>query len=304
MNGANFGTVKGSKGYEPTISSYDYDSPIDEAGRLAPKFALYRDVIRKHLAPGETLPDPPAPLPVIEVPRVELTETAPLLSLIGEPVASPRPLKFEELGQSYGFVLYRTAGRAAKDAKLEITEPRDFALVLQGGRRIAVIDRHEGQTSATVTLSADEPLDILVLNDGRINFGPKLYEDRKGITEKVTLDGAVLEAWQMYRLPCDDLSGLRFSAAPPRGPSFFRGRFELAKTGDTYIDTRGWAKGNVWVNGHNLGRHWKIGPQQTLFCPGVWLRKGPNEIVVLDLYDGSPTRSVAGVTNPVWETHW
>ena len=97
MNGANFGTVKGSKGYEPTISSYDYDSPIDEAGRLAPKFALYRDVIRKHLAPGETLPDPPAPLPMIEIPRFELTETAPLVSLIGEPVASPRPLKFEEL---------------------------------------------------------------------------------------------------------------------------------------------------------------------------------------------------------------
>jgi beta-galactosidase len=175
---------------------------------------------------------------------------------------------------------------------------------MQGGRRLAAIDRHEGQTSATVTLTADEPLDILVLNDGRINSGPKLYEDRKGMTEKVTLDGAVLDGWNMYRLPCDDLSGLRFSSAPPRGPSFCRGRFDLAATGDTYIDTRGWTKGNVWVNGRNLGRHWKIGPQQTLFCPGVWLRKGANEIVVLDLLDGSPTRSVAGVTNPIWETHW
>jgi beta-galactosidase len=302
MNGANFGTVKGSKGYEPTVSSYDYDAPIDEAGRLAPKFALYRDVIRRHLAPGETLPDPPAPLPMIEVPRFELEETAPLLSLAGEPVSSPRPLTFEELGQSYGFVLYRTQGRTAASARLEIGEPRDFAVVLQDGRRLAVVDRRLGETAATVSPSADQPLDILVSNEGRINFGPKLYEDRKGITGKVTLDGVELTGWQMFRLPCDDIRGLRFSPASPRGPSFYRGRFDLDRTGDTYVDTRGWTKGNVWVNGHNLGRHWRVGPQQTLFCPGVWLRRGPNEVVVLDLYDGSPTRSLAGVTDPIWET--
>ncbi|HXY39477.1 MAG TPA: glycoside hydrolase family 35 protein [Vicinamibacteria bacterium] len=301
MNGANFATV--GKSYEPTISSYDYDSPIDEAGRLAPKFALYRETIRKHLAAGETLPAPPAPLPVIEIPRFALTETAPLLSLLGEGVSSPRPLSFEELGQSYGFVLYRTQGRAASNARLTITEPRDFAVVLQDSRRLATIDRRLGETSATVSLAAGPPLDILVENGGRINFGPRLYEDRKGIVGKVTLDGTELTGWQMFRLPCEDLATLKFKAAPPHGPSFFRGHFELQRTGDTWIDTRGWTKGSVWVNGRNLGRHWRIGPQQTLFCPGVWLRQGTNEIVVLDLYDGAPDRTVAGVTDPVWETH-
>ena len=293
---------QGSKGYEPTISSYDYDSPIDEAGRLAPKFALYRDVIRKHLSTGESIPEPPAPLPVIEIPRFELTETAPLVELTGKPVHSPSPLKFEDLGQSYGFVLYRTRARAASNASLEIIEPRDFAIVLQESRCLAVIDRRLGQTSASVSLSAGEPLDILVENMGRINFGPKLLEDRKGITEKVVLDGAELTGWEIFKLPCTDLRGLKFSRKPPHGPSFFRAAFHLNETGDTFIDTRGWGKGNVWINGRNLGRYWKIGPQQTLFCPGVWLKKGANQIIVLDLFDDSPVRSIATLSNPVWET--
>ncbi|HZU29141.1 MAG TPA: beta-galactosidase family protein [Bryobacteraceae bacterium] len=298
MNGANYGTV--SKFYEPTISSYDYDSPIDEAGRPAPKFALFRDVIRKHLAPGETLPGLPPPLPVIEIPRFDVSETAPLFALLGDPVRSARPLTFEELDQAYGFVLYRTRPNDSAGGKLEIVEPRDFALVFQDGRRVAAIDRRLGETSASVSLAAGRPLDILVENMGRINFGPRLLDDRKGITDKVMLDGVELAGWEMFRLPCDNLQALRFSNAPAHGPSFFRATFTVPATGDTFLDMRGWGKGNVWVNGRNLGRYWKIGPQQTLFCPGVWLKKGKNEIIVLDLFDGAKVRSVAGLRNHVW----
>jgi beta-galactosidase len=302
LNGANYGTVKGSKGYEPTISSYDYDSPIDEAGRLAPKFALYRDTIRKHLPAGETLPEPPAPLPSITIPRFEFAEAAPLTGLLGNPIRSERPLTFEEIDQDYGFVLYRTPARAASNAKLEVKEPRDFAVVMQDGRRLATIDRRLGETAATVTLAAGKPLDILVENMGRINFGPRLLDDRKGITERVTLDGVELKGWEIYSLPCRELNGLRFSRSAARGPSFHRARFELAGAGDVYFDMRGWGKGNVWVNGRNLGRYWKVGPQQTLFCPGVWLKRGVNEMIVLDLYNEAERRSVAGVADPVWET--
>jgi beta-galactosidase len=299
MNGANYGTVKGSKGYEPDTSSYDYDAPIDEAGRLAPKFALYRDVIRKHLPPGEKLPDPPPPLPMIAIPRFELRESASLWQLLAKPVEAEHPQTFEELHQAYGFVLYRTRGRKAAHAKLEITELRDYAVLYQGTRRIGTIDRTQAESARDVTLEDDAPLDILVENMGRINFGPRLLEDRKGITQKVTLDGAELTGWSMYRLPLSDLKGLRFSPGAAAGPAFHRARFQLSETGDTYFDLRGWGKGFVWVNGRNLGRHWKVGPQRALFCPGVWLRKGENEIVVLDLEEGG-ARSIASLTDPVW----
>ena len=213
---------------------------------------------------------------MIEIPRFELHETAPLFSLLGAPVASPRPLGFEQIGQDYGFLLYRTRASAVSAATLEIAEPRDFAVVLEGGRRLATIDRRLGETRATISLSGKQPLDILVENMGRVNFGPKLLEDRKGITEKVTSTAPNSAAGRCSRSPCDDLRGLRFSKAAPRGPSFFRGYFTLERTGDTFVDTRGWGqRGNVWVNGRNLGRYWKIGPQQTLYCPGAWAAERP-----------------------------
>lgn len=296
MNGANF-----SKVYEPDISSYDYDSPIDEAGRIAPKFALYRDVIRKHLSPGETLPELPAPLPMIEIPRFDLKLSAPLVSLLGKPVKAERPLKFEELHQDYGFVLYRAAARKAAKAKLEIQEMRDFAVVMEGARTLGTLDRRKAESTLEVTLDGSRPLDILVENMGRINFGPRLVEDRKGITERVSLAGEEIKGWEMYSLPLKEIAGLKFSSKPAPGPAFHRATFELRETGDVYLDMRGWGKGNVWVNGRNLGRYWKVGPQQTLFVPGVWLKKGQNEVIVLDLLEGG-TRSLAGVKDPVWET--
>jgi beta-galactosidase len=296
MNGANF-----SKVYEPDTSSYDYDSPIDEAGRIAPKFALYREAIRKHLPPGETVPALPAPLPAIEIPRFLLLESAPLRSLLGKPVKAARPLTFEDLHQDYGFVLYRAAVKKVAKAKLEIQEVRDFAVVMEGARTLGTLDRRKTQSTLEVTLDGALPLDILVENMGRINFGPRLVEDRKGITERVSLGGEEIKRWEMYSLPLKEIGGLKFSPRATAGPAFYRASVDLRETGDVYLDMRGWGKGNVWVNGRNLGRYWKVGPQQTLFVPGVWLRKGKNEVVVLDLFEGG-NRSIAGVSDPVWET--
>jgi len=295
MSGANYDKV-----YQPDISSYDYDAPIDEAGRPTKKFEALRDVIRKHLPAGTTVPPLPPALPVIEVPTFELGESASLYQLLRDPVHSLRPLTMEAVGQSYGFIVYRRPVRASSRGALEIKEVHDYAVVLQGAKRLGVLDRRLQQTSLEVSLDGGIPLDILVENMGRINFGPLLVDDRKGITERVTLAGKELTGWDIYRLPLTDLSALTFTSGGVSAPAFHRGTFELKTAGDTFLDLRGWGKGYVWVNGHNLGRYWHVGPQQSLFLPAPWLKRGKNEVVVLDLEEHSP-RSLRGRPQPVWE---
>jgi beta-galactosidase len=302
--GSTFGFMNGANKYEsykPTISSYDYDSPLDEAGRPTEKFYLMRDVIKKYLPPNTTLPELPAPLPMIEFPRFELKESANLFAALGRPVRTEHPQPMEALGQNYGLILYRKKLERSVKGTLQITEPRDYALIYQDGRRLGVVDGRLKKNDVHIEASGAAPLDILVENMGRVNFGPNMVTDRKGITEKVTLDGQELRGWEVFTLPLSDLSGWKFTAQAKSGPAFYRDTFQLSSLGDTYLDMRGWGKGFVWVNGHNLGRYWRIGPQQSLFVPAVWLKKGRNEIVVLDLEEGRE-RFVQARKEPVWET--
>ena len=294
MNGANLG-----RRYEPDISGYDYDSPLDEAGRPTQKFFAIRDVIKKHLPSGEALPEMPAALPMIAIPSVELNMSAPLLATVAKPIQSERPQTMEALGQDYGFILYRKKIDNPVKGKLEITEARDYAVVVQGEKLLGTLDRRTDQKSLEVELQANAPLDILVENMGRVNFGPRSLDDRKGITEKVMINGEELKNWNIYTLPLKTLAGLKFSATPVSAPAFHQGSFILNNIGDTFLDMRGWGKGVVWVNGHNLGRYWHIGPQQSLFVPSGWLKKGRNEIIVLDLESGGK-RSVQGLKDPVY----
>ena len=67
------------------------------------------------------------------------------------------------------------------------------------------------------------------------------------------------------------------------GRGYYRGYFNLSKVGDTFLNFETWGKGQVYVNGHAMGRIWSIGPQQTLYVPGCWLKKGKNEVIVLDV---------------------
>ena len=302
--GSTFGFMNGANKYatyQPIISSYDYDSPVDEAGRPTEKFFALRDVIKKHLPAGTVLPELPASLPMIEIPRFELKQSAGLFSTLGRPIGDMRPQPMETVGQNYGFILYRKKlDRPAKGA-LEITEARDYALVFQGDKKLGTLDRRLAQNSLSVNVGMDTPLDILVENMGRVNFGPNMVTDRKGITEKVTLGGEELTGWEIYPLPLADPSRLKFSAEPKSGPAFYRGAFKLTSIGDTYLDMRGWGKGCVWLNGHNLGRYWRIGPQQSLFVPSAWLKMGDNEIVVLDLEEGR-SRYIQGIKELIFET--
>jgi len=298
MNGANYSD---SAPYQPTTTSYDYDAPLDEAGRPTPKYLALRELIARHLPLGERLPAVPAAPRPITFPPLELNESASLWSLLGKRVVAARPLTFEALGQAYGFVLYRTVPRRRGTGVLDIDEPRDYALVYQDGRLLGTLDRRLGQKTLRVSIEAGKPLDILVENMGRINYGDRMGDGFAGITHRVTVDGVELRGWRMYRLPLDDLSALHFSHGKTAGPAFYRGTLLLDEPGDTFLDLRGFTKGHAWVNGHHLGRFWHIGPQQTLYVPGVWLRRGRNEIVVLDEEPGAEHR-VQGVSEPIYAT--
>ena len=295
MNGANF-----AKAYQPDVTSYDYDAPLDEAGRPRAKYFDLERLIRKHL-PATVIPPLPPALPMIQIPRFELPESARWVDLLGDPIRADLPRSMEYVGQSYGFILYRWFVDRPTKGRLTIAQMSDYAWIYQGDNKLAELDRRFKQNAADVDLAPGQPLDILIENMGRINYGPRMVNDRKGIMGGVTLNRKELRDWQIFPLPLNKFDGLQFSSKPTRGPRFYRGSFELGAVGDTFLDMRGWGKGHVWVNGHHLGRFWKIGPQQTLFCPAPWLTTGTNQIIVLEL-ETNGGRSIQGLKDPVYET--
>jgi hypothetical protein len=237
---------------------------------------------------------------MIAIPAISFDECAPLFDNLPPAVRSPQPGPMESYGQNAGFILYRTRLLGHRGGKLAVTDLHDYATVFVDGRYAGAIDRTKGETT-TLDIPKAEPanqtLDILVEGMGRINYGPRLL-DRKGITDRVTLNSMTLMGWDVHPLPMDGdhLARLRFARRPAERPgNFFRGAFELQRLGDTYLDLSGWTKGVVWVNGHNLGRYWEIGPQKRLFCPAPFLRPGTNEIVVFDLHALRPA-TVSGAT--------
>lgn len=302
--GTNFGFMSGANynkahPIQPDITSYDYDAPLSESGVPTEKYmALRRLLLAYHAAPGE-VPAVPAAPKTITIPAIPLQAHAALLDNLPRPVHAPQPLTMEALDQGYGYVLYRCALPAGAQGLLRIPGLRDYAVVMVDGRMAGTIDRRLGQDSLSLSAPAGTRLDILVENMGRINYGTDMVDGRKGIVGQVTLNGQVLQGWNMYRLPFRDGHGLRFTKGPlPAGPVVLRGQFNLPDTGDCFVDMRGWGKGIVLVNGHPLGRYWSIGPQQTLYLPGCWLRRGRNEILVFDQL-GRTRPSLAALDHPL-----
>jgi beta-galactosidase len=184
-------------------------------------------------------------------------------------------------------VLYRTTLTGGQKGKLVVKGLRDYALVLINGKRACILDRRHGDSSLAMELPRGKvTLDILVENLGRINFGPYLLKNKKGITRGVLFNDQELANWQMFSLPFDDIDAIKGTSGIGKytdAPVIRRGTFNLNQTGDSYLDMSEWGKGVVWVNGYNLGRYWNVGPQQTIYVPGEWLKPGNNEIVVLEL---------------------
>jgi beta-galactosidase len=235
----------------------------------------------------------------ITVPAVSLVEAASLWKNLPAPVRSEQVLSMEDVDQAYGYILYRTTLKDAASGELVLDALHSYAQVYLDGQMVGTLDRRLKQDR--LTLSATKPdaqLDILVENTGRVNFGRFINEERAGITKQVTLAGKVLTGWEIYPLPMADVGRLAFSREPCEGACFYRGNFDLDTVGDTFLDTSEFAKGQLWLNGHALGRIWNIGPQKTLYAPGPWLVKGKNDVVVFDA-QGKMGAEVRGSDKPV-----
>jgi beta-galactosidase len=305
MNGANSnganadGTTSKTANYEPDVTSYDYDVPVAETGKLRPKYYAFRTVIED--ATHVTPPAIPAPLPApIATGPIEFTSSASLWNNLPQPVHSNAPRTMEAMGQSYGYILYRTQlSGAGTAAALTLPIMHDFAMVYLDGVFQGAIDRRLLQTTLTIhPKNRNAKLDILVENTGRVNYGHALNGERVGLLDTPTLDGKPLDGWDTEPLPMLSPAHQAFSSTACTGPCFYRAEFTVDKPADTHLDTSKLSKGMVWINGIPLGRFWSVGPQKTLYLPGPWLRVGKNEIVIFDL-DGKPGRSVEGVTTPV-----
>ncbi len=308
MNGANFQTGSNDH-YSPQTTSYDYDAPLDEAGRPTKKFFLFRDVLKKY-SPG---PLPPLPVPqrFAAIPAFTLDESASLWSNLPLAIHSDHPLPMEELSkakngkdQAYGYILYRThfTEKRAVRSELKLTKLHDYAAVYVNQKRVGMIDHRLGEDSLSLPLDVGRnTLDLLVENTGRVNYGPHLQDGQSGITKSVQLGGEEITGWEIFSLPMispESVGG--FSRKPVDGPAFHRGHFTLATTVNSFLDTSKLGKGFVWVNGHNLGRTWSIGPEHSLYLPAAWLHAGENEVVIFDYTTLSPQTTLRGVTEPVW----
>ena len=293
MNGAN----SNGKNYEPDVTSYDYDAPLDESGRPTPKYDLLRKTIAE--ATGKEPPPVPAVAPPVTIAPFSLSEGASLWKTLPSSVHSSEPLSMEDLDQAYGYILYRTTISGPVDGDLSIGTLHDYAQVYVDGKLIGSIDRRLNQQNLTLSIPAGKArLDILVENTGRVNFGKTIPTERAGIIGSVTLAGKPLQGWENYPLPMLAPDKLRFSSEPCSGACFYRASFTIATPADTFLDTSAFVKGEVWVNGRALGRIWNVGPQTALYLPGPWLRSGKNEVVVFDL-QGESGRSMQGLDHPV-----
>jgi beta-galactosidase len=290
--GTNWGFWAGANAsgsnYWADVTSYDYGAPLDEAGRTTPEFHWMRDLFARHQADGKPLPPLPAPLSAIDISAITLDHVASVWDNLPEPKKSVEPHSMEYYGQDLGYILYRTRVVGNRSGQLTVKEVKDYVQAYLDGKLLGKMDRRLKENTVMIPKTSHlngATLDLFVEALGRVNFGPDLL-DRKGIEDYVSIGSAVLMDWEVFNLPLDagTLSAIRFAEGrQAKAPAFFKGEFELEKVGDTFLDLSRWKKGVVWVNGHNLGRFWEVGPQRDLFLPGCWLKKGRNEIIVFDL---------------------
>jgi beta-galactosidase len=306
--GTNFGFMNGSNYYDkltPDVTSYDYDAVLTEDGQITDKYIAFQKEISKRYG-----------LPEVEVPKpvkrkaygkikadgyVSLWDS---LDNIADRHESVYPVSMEKLGQSYGFILYHThLDEIPKMGEIRLMDANDRAKVYVDHENIATMyDREllEAKKIEPHVETLDKDLDILVENMGRVNFGPYMQKQRKGIDGPVLINTRQHYGYDIYTLPLDNIDKLIFGDVNETkfgngadiekenkeekgtGPSFYRYTFEADECCDTFINMEGFGKGCVFINGFNLGRFWEVGPQKALYLPGPLIRKGKNEIVVFE----------------------
>ncbi|EUC18501.1 UNVERIFIED_ORG: beta-galactosidase [Burkholderia sp. CF145] len=311
--GANVDADSGE--YQPDITSYDYAAPVSEQGVATKHYMQYRSIIAGYLS----TPLPPVPSPIETIPVTDATGTRRLMpqryASIWDnlPAALPsaqttHPQPFEMYGQAFGFVLYRKRLARYESGSLDIANVHDYATVFIGDQYVGGVSRTRMPEERALPLKVvlREPvalpgassvpddarvLEILVEGMGRVNYGHSMI-DRKGIIDPVVLHHAsgareVLTGWEVVLLPMDEsfVENLRpLCSNPDKAGLFFMATLSIDAVGDVYFDMSEWTKGIVWVNGHNLGRYWNIGPQRRLYCPAPWLKPGDNTVLIFDLH--------------------
>lgn len=319
--GTNFGFMNGSNYYgklTPDTTSYDYDAPLSEDGRMTKKYQAFREILKKYKA----VPDVEFSTKIERRAYGEVcwTESAGLFEnldvMCGSASKSVYPLSMEQAGQNTGYVLYRTKlgeSEIAKNVMFKKCADR-VQIFADGAKVVTAFDTEicseghgvwpfnykEGKEWKFPT-EAGAQLDFLVENLGRVNFGHRLMDQRKGITDDVLVNGHSHFGWEIFTLPLDEK---QISALCEKGewktvsdvgatdsttganPAFFKfnfdADFEDGTYTDTYLDFKGWGKGCIWVNGFNIGRFWDKGPQNTLYIPGPLLKHGKNEIIIFE----------------------
>jgi beta-galactosidase len=287
IGGTNFGFTSGANHYEtftPDVTSYDYDALLTEAGDVTPKYYAVREVIQKHI--GKELPPVPANRPKKAYGKVHADSCADLFACkerLAKPVATEVPMPAEYYGVGYGYTLYETVlNRDYTDAGLTFQEIGDRAHVFVDGRLIATMYVNTPPYETKFSAKSGSMLSVLVENMGRTNFGPKMMR-RKGLVGRVLIDNKVHFGWKTYPLPMDNLDQLQFTELSTEGSlPFYKFTFNVDQPADTFMRLDGFGKGFAVLNGFNLGRYWKIGPQKTLFVPASLLKQGNNTLVVFD----------------------
>ena len=301
--GTSFGHWAGanSPGFAPDVTSYDYDAPINEYGQTTPKYYELRSMMQKYS--DRKLPAVPKPAaPVITVPKFTLERVMRISDYKTAQRQSRDVLTMEDMDCGWGMIEYTTTlPEVTEKSVLTLNDCHDFALVYLGGKYIGKIDRVKNEKSIVLPpVKKGQALNILVEAMGRINFG-RAIKDFKGITKEVLLQAEIdghemtwnLKNWSIITMS-DDYEAIKKAMSQGHDDmkyretifsdgGYYKGEFTLKKVGDTFLNFETWGKGQVWVNGHAMGRIWSIGPQQTLYVPGCWLKKGKNEIVVLDI---------------------
>ena len=299
--GTSFGFNAGANSapFAPQPTSYDYDAPISEAGDMTDKYVAIRELLKNYTS-----------VPTMSVRNgtksnygeVKLHFQSGFFhqlhssDIFSEMIESWKPMTFEQLGQDNGFVLYQhnLSNTVSDPALLEVKTIHDRGYVFVDNSFVGVLGRSEKISSMPIQIASNQTLQILVESQGRINFGPDMDADQKGIISSVTLNGHALDGWKMNGLPLSSLTRnkLVFQDSPLelRKSGFWVGTFktpcEDISANDTFLSTPGWGKGVAFINGFNLGRYWpRVGPQMTLYVPAPLIKPKcqDNEIVLFEL---------------------
>lgn len=297
IGGTSFGHIAGAEivdgRFFPYATSYDNGAAISENVALASEYKHYADAFKRS---ATRLNDkgniPPEIMPVFSLAEIEFSKVAPIFENLPQPIVSEKPLTMEQCNVGYGGMLYSTVVSGVNDSlSLLLNGIHDNVQLFVNGKYIASASRIESDSFALpLNVISGDTICLLVDAMGRVGNISE-YKDYKGLTGTVELllkDGRrqPLTAWNNYPLPADyvRLSSLTFKdiAESFSGPGVYRATFKNSEKGDTNLFMAGWGRGEVWVNGHSLGRFWNRGPQQTLYLPGCWLNDDGNELVILD----------------------